>query len=80
MNLKDMLKLANSKEGKNVITKVTNAATALRGFAETYLGIYNEKGEIVQKGDRDYYFEYFEQILAELKEIKELLKNLENKT
>ena len=72
--MKDALKLASSKEGKNVINKVTTAATALRGFAETYLGRYNEKGELEEKGDRDYYFEYFEQILNELKEIKELLE------
>jgi len=69
-------KALKSDKLKPVIESMQIAAADLRAFALTYLGEYNEKGEQVRKGDRDYIFEYLENIARRLDELEKKIDEL----
>jgi len=71
-------KALKSDKLKPVIESMQIAAAELRAFAITYLGEYNEKGEQLRKGDRDYIFEYLEVIKQRLDSIEKRLDELRN--
>ncbi len=69
-------KALKSDKLKPVLESMQVAAAELRAFAITYLGEYNEKGEQVRKGDRDYIFEYLENITKRLDELEKKIDEL----
>ncbi len=71
-------KALKSDKLKPVIESMQIAAADLRAFALTYLGEYNGKGEQVRKGDRDYIFEYLDDIKQRLDSIEKKLEELRN--
>jgi len=77
--MKEIFRLVNSKQGKMTIDSVKSAALSIKAFCDTYIGIYNEKGEQEKKGDRDHYFELFDEILEKLNNIEKRLDELEAK-
>ena len=69
-----------NKKVKKLVGQMGNVANYLMSFAQTYLGVYDENGNQIEKGDRDYLFEALEKIEKKLeileKEIKEIKKKL----
>ena len=75
-SLGQIMKLLGNKDVKRMINDVRKAAHYLSGFAETYLGVYDDKGKQVEKGDRDYIFEKLDRAIALLEEISSKLDEL----
>lgn len=67
------------KDAKKLLKTAEEATLELMSFARTYIGIYNKNGVQEQKGDRDYFYEYFETIVKKLEEIEKRLEELEKK-
>ena len=70
-------KALKSDKLKPVLESMQVAAAELRAFAITYLGEYKD-GKQVRKGDRDYIFEYLEDIKQRLDKIEKRLEELRN--
>lgn len=66
-------KLMGNKKVQKLLGNMSETAALLMSFAQTYLGVYNEKGEQLEKGDRDYLFEALERIEKRLEEIEKKL-------
>lgn len=74
MNEKILKTLMKTPQLKGLLNDVSKAAELLTSFAQTYLGVYDEKGNQLEKGDRDYIFEALERIERKLEEIESKLK------
>ena len=71
------------KENPTMITdtveSIRTATLKLNGFIDTYIGVYDEKGNQIEKGDRDIIFETLAKILENQKMILERLDKLDSK-
>lgn len=69
-NPKDIMKMLN--ESMKFMAK-------FESFSDTYLGVYDSKGNQLRKGDRDIIFEALGQLLDEISEIKQQLAEINDK-
>ena len=68
-----------NKKVKKLVGQMGNVANYLISFAQTYLGIYDENGNQVEKGDRDYLFEALEKIEKKLETLEREIEGIKKK-
>ena len=78
-NEKMLNALMKNKKLNKLVSQMGEVAAQLMGFAQTYMGIYDDKGNQIEKGDRDYLFETLDRIEKKLAEIEDKLKTVEDR-
>ena len=74
MNKKQLNALMNNPLIANLLQDAQVTGAYIKSFALTYLGEYNEKGEQIRKGDRDYIFEKLDELEKKIDKILEMLE------
>jgi len=74
--LKSIMK---NKGMQKLLGQMELASNYLMGFAQTYLGEFDEKGNQIEKGDRDVFYEMLSNILSKLEELEKKIEELEQK-
>lgn len=78
-NERVMSSLLKNKNVGRLVKNMEKVAAQLLGFIDTYMGVYDDKGNQIEKGDRDYFSEAFDRIEKKLAEIENRLSVIEDK-
>jgi hypothetical protein len=75
-----VLKMALKNKGmQKLLAQMELASSYLVGFAQTYLGEYDEQGNQIEKGDRDVFYELLTDIKERLEKIEKEIEEIKEK-